>query len=235
MQQRITPVVLNLIIINVLVFIVFLGPLKEFRSELTLFKTDVIGFRHVEPCIDKSSPTGYNECYIDEVDGQTLALGTDSFKIWQILSSAFMHGGFLHLIMNMFFLYSIGTMVEMVIGPKRFLEYYLFCALVSGLLTALFDPGIVPVVGASGALLGVFVAFAVYYPHVRMLRLLYPAGVEARKVALGIGVISAFLIVLKELRGFDPLGGISHFGHLTGMVAGVGYFYLSSLLNKLKK
>ncbi len=235
MPVRITPVVLNLIIINCIVFIAVNVLHPEWQDHLALYKTDVLGIRKTEMLRESQSNPDLIECYVRYQDGELEQASPISyFKPWQILSSAFTHGGFFHILMNMMFLSSIGTMVELVVGGRRFLEFYIFCSIVSGALVAFFDPALNPVVGASGALFGVFVAFAVFYPGARMMRLFNPNGIEARKVAIGFGVISAALVVLKELKGFDPIP-ISHFGHLMGMVAGVGYFYLRSFMNKIKR
>ena len=134
-------------------------------------------------------------------------------KFWQPLTSMFMHGGFIHLAINMLGVWSIGYFLEKSIGSPRYLQLYL----VSGLTGALaviwlqWDTNI-PTVGASGALTGLLGAIAVLTPNTRLLVFFFP--VRARNAAIGFGVISLLLAVT------DSMGGVSHWGHLGGLVGG---------------
>ncbi len=216
-MMRLTPIVKNIIIINVIVFV--LWPLSVllsggftpgdgsifseidlfFKQYFFLWKTDLV------------IPNSYNGEY---------------FKPIQIITYFFTHGGVVHIAFNMLFLASLGPVVEMVMGPKRFLEFYLFCGVVGGILVTLFDPSSAPVVGASGALFGVLVAFALYFPT-QKLSFFFIGSFEAKKFVIGACVISAALVVADLVAAGSELGvtsGISHFGHLAGAAAGFLYF-----------
>ncbi|MEZ4684692.1 MAG: rhomboid family intramembrane serine protease [Bacteroidia bacterium] len=104
-------------------------------------------------------------------------------------------------------------------GPKRFLQYYLFCGIVGGILIAFLDPSPVPVVGASGALAGSLVALALYFPNLRV-SLMFMFPMKATTLAWGLGILSAAFVLMDIVNpGAGSGGGISHFGHLAGMVA----------------
>ena len=138
----------------------------------------------------------------------------------QIVTHFFNHGGIFHIAINMFVLYNLGSPVESTFGSKRFLAFYLFCGVVGGVLTAFLDPSPIPVVGASGAISGVAVAFAMLNPKMKMVFLLIPFPIDAWKLILGFFVVSLGLVIYDYIRPYDgSVGGISHFGHLSGMVA----------------
>jgi membrane associated rhomboid family serine protease len=135
----------------------------------------------------------------------------------QIVTHFFSHTEIFHIVFNMMALISLGSGVEYVLGSKRFLEFYLFCGVLGGILITLFDPSPSPVLGASGAIFGVIVAFAVFFPR-EGLSIFFLPPIEARWVAIGIGVVSLGLVI----TGMG--GSISHFGHLAGMIAALVYF-----------
>ena len=126
----------------------------------------------------------------------------------------------------MFTLLMIGPAIEMAMGSKRFLQFYLFCGIVAGILVAFLDPSPNPVLGASGAILGLIVAFAVYYPQAELL-LFFVLPMKSTTIAWVAGIGSAALFILDTV-GADMAnwGNISHFGHLAGMVAALLFFYL---------
>lgn len=140
------------------------------------------------------------------------------FQPYQVLTSLFMHFDIMHLAFNMLSLYMFGTMVEHIWGPKRFLLFYLACGLGSlalhfymrNLLTE--PPG--PVMGASGAIYGVMIAFAYLFPDVR-LQLLFPSiPIKAKYLAL-------ILIAVDVLGGFGGYQSkTAHFAHLGGALTG---------------
>lgn len=211
--MRLTPVVKNLVIINVIVFIVWLlsdtfgdAGWQFMASNFLLFKSDLI---------------------VSHTQFQGL------FKPVQIVTHFFSHKDLLHIAFNMLALASIGPAVESALGSKRFFSFYIFTGLASGILVWLLDPSDNPILGASGAISGVIAAFAYIYPRAPLSFFFLPPF-EAKKFAIGIAVLSAVL-VLAELRGFGNVGGISHFGHLMGMIGAVIYFYAEKYLPFLPK
>ncbi|MEM6343304.1 MAG: rhomboid family intramembrane serine protease [Bacteroidota bacterium] len=213
-MMRLTPVVKNLVIINVIIFLVWLfasaipGLEALMNAYFVLYKTGPVFVR----------PIYY---------------GGNHFLPVQIVTSFFSHSGILHIAFNMLALASLGPAIESAIGGKRFLSFYLFTGVVAGVLLAILDPSHNPVLGASTAIFGVIAAFAYIYPRAPLSFFFLPPF-EAKKFAIGAAVISAVL-VLSELRGFGNAGGISHFGHLMGMVAAVIYFYAEKYLPFLPK
>ena len=131
----------------------------------------------------------------------------------------------LHILINMFVLIMFGPQMESIMGGKRFLNFYLFCGVVGGLLTAFIDPSPIPVLGASGAISGLILAFAMYFPRNKLL-LFFFIPMEARLMAQLFAAFSLVMIIL-DATGADlgRMGGISHFGHLAGMIAAVIFFY----------
>jgi len=143
------------------------------------------------------------------------------FMFWQPFTSMFLHGGWIHLIVNMVALWSIAKPLEEMWGNKKLLIFYLLCGLFSGLLCALIFP--LPVVGASGAICGLLSAFAWLNPNTKIL-LFFVIPAKTKPAVIWFGVISLILGIaslINPVFGF----GIAHFGHLGGLLAGVGLMY----------
>jgi rhomboid family protein len=146
--------------------------------------------------------------------------------ILPFFTSMFMHGGWLHLLGNMWFLWIFGDNVEDVLGPVRFLIFYLLCGLGAGLAHYLLGPASsLPTVGASGAIAGVLAAYVVLFPGARVLTLV-PLGFFVRIMELpAVAVISIwFLIqVVSSLVtfGMTERGGVAFSAHVGGFVAGL--------------
>ncbi|MCS7189251.1 MAG: rhomboid family intramembrane serine protease [Bacteroidia bacterium] len=137
---------------------------------------------------------------------------------WQLLTYFFTHKSFWHILANMVALWSLGTSVEAVLGSSRFLKLYFFTGLGSGFLLAFLDPSPIPVLGASTSVSGVLSAFAYFFPRSRVVLLPIPIPISARMMAIGFGVISLILFIWEPV-----MGGISHFGHLCGLLLGWVY------------
>ena len=104
------------------------------------------------------------------------------FGPWQLVTYAFLHGGLLHLVFNMFALYMFGGAIERVFGGRRYLTYYLVCV-VSAALTQLASPRyrrFYPTVGASGGVFGLLLAYAIYFPNNRVMLMFPPIPMRAR-------------------------------------------------------
>lgn len=154
-----------------------------------------------------------------------MGLGRVGFEPWQLVTSAFLHGGFAHIAFNMFALYSFGIMVERAVGSRRFAWLYAASVFTASLVqlwvvTAMADQGAVPTVGASGGVFGVLLAFAFLFPHSRVMLIFPPIPMKA-------WVLVAVYAVIELTSGvFGTASGVAHFAHLGGMLgAGVTLFY----------
>tara|TARA_A100001037_G_scaffold306768_1_gene355267 strand:- start:24577 stop:25404 length:828 start_codon:yes stop_codon:yes gene_type:complete len=139
------------------------------------------------------------------------------FMLWQPFTYLFFHGGVWHVLINMFVLWMFGSELERLWGKVHFLRFYFITGIGAGLLTMLFGlDSITPIVGASGAVYGILLAYGLTYPN----RTIYLYGIIPIKslwFIIGIGTI-AFI------SSFDGGSQISHLTHLSGMV--IGYFVL---------
>jgi membrane associated rhomboid family serine protease len=162
-------------------------------------------------------------------------LGRVGFEPWQVVSSAFLHGNFAHIALNMFALYSFGMMVERAVGSRRFAWLYFASVLTASLaqllvVTATLDRGAVPTVGASGGVFGVLLAFAFLFPHARVMLIFPPIPMKAWMLVAGYAVIELTSGV------FGTMQGVAHFAHLGGMLgAGVTLFYWWHSANRPKR
>lgn len=139
--------------------------------------------------------------------------------VWQPVSSMFLHGGLLHILMNMIALWSIGSLLEHNLGSKRFIKLYLVSGLAGALFVVVFQAGsVIPTIGASGAITGLLGALAVLYPRTSLLFFFIP--VKARTAAIILGAVSVILALT------DPGSQISHLGHLGGLIGGLLFIKL---------
>lgn len=190
-SQSSTPVVLNLIIINVIVFV-------------------------AQMVFDKS---GYDVTGGNNLGWLTSRIGlwsvdTGLFKPYQLVTHMFAHGGFLHILFNMYALWLFGAALERLWGPKRFLIFYLVCGLAAG-VTEMF---LVPVgfaIGASGAVMGLLGAFAYTFPNIEFFILPIPFPIKAKYLA----IIYAAIDLFGQFSGFG--GNVAHFAHLGGLAMGL--------------
>jgi rhomboid family protein len=144
---------------------------------------------------------------------------------WTFLSYMFVHANLLHLLGNMLMLYVFGTAVESRMGNRNFLTYYLFCG-IGAAIFALMLAGVMPVgpfVGASGAVLGVAVAFAMFWPDAELIVFPIPIPIRARTLVIG--------LVALDLIGSRlwPNDGIAHLAHVGGALFGYLFFRVQSL------
>jgi membrane associated rhomboid family serine protease len=144
-----------------------------------------------------------------------------------LLTSMFMHGGWLHILGNMWFLWVFGDNVEDAMGPLRFAVFYVACGLAAAAAQMLSDPSsLVPMVGASGAIGGVMGAYALLYPraHVHTLVIL---GFYVTTVAVPAWLMLGYWFLLQVLGGLPDLagagagGGVAFWAHAGGFVAGL--------------
>ena len=169
----------------------------------------------------------------------TATLGLVPRRLWAypnlpqfmtILTSMFMHGGWWHLISNLWVLFIFGDNVEDRMGHFRYLVFYLLCGVVAALAHAFVSAGSrVPTIGASGAISGVMGAYVVLFPNARILTFvplwILPTLMEVRAlVFIGFWFISQLfngLFSLAGAAGVRTYGGVAWWAHLGGFVAGV--------------
>lgn len=168
-------------------------------------------------------------------------IGSPNFEPWQIITHMFAHaaynqnifgepvGGiiFYHILFNMFALWMFGRVLENVWGSKRFTIFYLICGLgaaAAHLAMQHFMGDQNLAVGASGAVFGILVAFAMTFPNTELYIMLIPIPIKAKWAVLG-------LVLLDLFGGFSNFAGdnIAHFAHLGGALTG---FILIKLWNK---
>jgi len=141
-----------------------------------------------------------------------------------IFSSMFLHGGWMHLIGNMLYLWVFGNNVEDAMGHKRFIVFYLLCGLVAALTQAMINPDSeVPMIGASGAVSGVLGAYLLLYPHARIL-VVIPIGIFIYTPWIAAYWVLGFWFVLQifnSMLSASEMGGVAYAAHLGGFVAGM--------------
>ncbi len=163
----------------------------------------------------------------------TQTLGVSPIRVWQLgflwqpFTYMWLHGGVFHILINCFMLWMFGSQLAMVWGPQRFLRFYLLCGIGAGFIISLwpylaFAIGLadasalgIPTVGASGAIYGVVLAYSMTWPD-RTIMLIFPP------VAFRAIWIIPVMFVLTWLS--DPLGRVSHIGHLGGVI--IGWLYM---------
>jgi len=139
--------------------------------------------------------------------------------VWQLFTYMFIHGSYGHIFMNMFVLWMFGSEIENAWGKNEFYKFYFITGIGSGLITLLFSlNSSIPVVGASGAIYAVLVAFAMMYPN-RLIYFYFLIPIKAKYFVLIMGVITFFSSFTQGS------GGISHLTHLGGII--IGYLYLT--------
>jgi len=142
----------------------------------------------------------------------------DGFQIWQLITYQFMHGSFTHILFNMFALWMFGMEIENTWGSQKFLIFYLICGIGAGLLHIFITPLIsglsAPTIGASGAVYGVLIAFAMLFPN-RYIFLYFFVPIKAK-------YLITFYIILEFLSvGSDSY--VAHLAHLGGALFGFLY------------
>lgn len=160
---------------------------------------------------------------------QTFALfPQNGFMLHQLITHQFLHGGIIHLIFNMLALVSIGPRVEDYLDRKRFIIFYLLCGLGAAFLHMFMINSSVPMVGASGAIYGVLLVFAILNPEEK----LYFFGIIGLKAKYLVSILFAAEVAL----GFFSKGdGIGHFAHIGGGLTGVLLFIVNKYFPEKRK
>ena len=207
-QLQFTPIVKNLLFINVIMLLVT----ALFPSEKLIF--NLLALHHPY---------------------------SDYFMPVQFVSYMFLHAGIGHLFFNMFALFMFGRLLEQTMGSQRFFLYYITTGVGAGLLytwinmwelEGFYDIAVaennqvlleqlrniwdVPMVGASGAVFGILLAFGWLFPNVELFLLFFPFPIKAKYFVIGYGLIELFSGIQRR-----PGDNVAHFAHLGGMVVGI--------------
>ena len=164
-----------------------------------------------------------------------------NFHVYQFLTYMFLHGGFTHILFNMFALWMFGSVIERVWGPKKFLFYYIVCGVGAGIMQEMVQyvnyvvQGLAAyeyvnmggaqismdsyinmwtTIGASGAVYGILLAFGMIFPNERLFIIPFPFPIKAKWLIVGYIAIELF----SALSG--PGDGVAHMAHLGGMLFG---------------
>ena len=161
----------------------------------------------------------------------TYGLVPDRFHFTNVLTSMFLHGGWMHVLGNMWFLWIFGDNIEDILGHGKFLLFYLLCGIAAAMTqTYLSLDSRVPMVGASGAIAGVMGAYLVKFPRSRIYSLVFYIFITTIEVPAWLMLIYWFFIQfisgLGSLAAPTAQGGTAFFAHVGGFVAGIGLIYL---------
>ncbi|RMF78637.1 MAG: rhomboid family intramembrane serine protease [Planctomycetota bacterium] len=155
-------------------------------------------------------------------------VGFPADDYWPFLTSMFLHGGWLHIISNMWVLWLFGDNVEDRMGPVRFLIFYLLCGVIAGAVHWFTNAdSTVPTVGASGAIAGVIAAYAVLFPHARIvvmipLFFIFPLFIDIHALLFAaVWFFSQMFSGTLALLGPQQVGGVAWWAHVGGFVAGL--------------
>lgn len=216
------PIIKNLLIINGVVYLIQLI-MQNVTVEKIIVGNVVYGITAYDKIINWFALNPLISTISSPIAGK--------FEIWQLLTYQFLHGGFSHILFNMFALWMFGMEIENDWGSKKFLIYYLLCGVGAGVfhlfLTPILGLSPAPTIGASGAIYGVMIAFALMYPD-RYIFLYLFIPVKAKYFIV-------FLIALEFLMVDSAASGVAHLAHLGGAI--VGFIYImfdSSIVISLK-
>ncbi len=165
-----------------------------------------------------------------QIGPQTWCELGNSRSFYTVITSMFMHGGWMHIIGNMWFLWVFGNNVEDSMGHWRFLAFYLLCGLAAAAGQIIADPdSAIPMVGASGAIGGVMGAYVVLYPRVHVHMLIF-LGFFITVIAVPAVFMLGYWLLMQVLGGFGSLGqeggGTAFWAHIGGFAAGAGLIFL---------
>jgi membrane associated rhomboid family serine protease len=210
-RERFPFAVLTLIAVNVCAFIYELGVPQD-MTEQFIYLFGLVPARFTDP--GWAARVGFPQTY------------------WPFFTTMFLHGGWLHIIGNMWVLWIFGDNVEDRMGPARFLVFYLLCGLAAGVTHVLTNPGSrVPAVGASGAIAGVMAAYFVLFPRGRIVAmfpiLFYPVFFRVPAfVYLGFWFLTQFFSGTLAIASRQEVSGIAWWAHIGGFAAGILTFSL---------
>ena len=159
------------------------------------------------------------------IGGQSLAPDLAMIPPWATMfTSMFMHGGWMHLIGNMLYLWIFGNNIEDAMGHQRFFAFYFLCGLAAVFAQAIPNPdSTIPMIGASGAISGVLGAYLLLYPKATVL-VAIPLGFILQTMRIPAGFVLAFwfgLQLFSTMTAGDQPGGVAFGAHIGGFIAGM--------------
>ena len=218
-ERQLTPYVnYVLIAINIFVYLYQRGH-PEFTSGYSVVPAEIT--------------SGHDLVGTYRIGGARLDLAPGPTPIYlTLLSSMFMHGGFMHIAGNMLYLWIFGDNVEDRLGHVRYLIFYLLCgAFAACAQTYINGASLVPMIGASGAISGVLGAYIVLFPHSRVLTIVpivfFIQLLEVPAIVLlGLWFLMQLLSGVGTLGDRADVGGVAFWAHVAGFVAGLGFVYV---------
>jgi len=218
-DQRVIPYVnLAIIAINIVVFLYQLVD-PNFTNGYSAVPAEITSGKDIVGQFSLVAPDG-TSVVIDEAPGP--------MPIWlTLLTSIFMHGGWLHIGGNMLFLFIFGDNIERAYGHIKYLVFYLVCGIIASLAHVLSQPdSIIPSLGASGAISGVLAAYLVLFPTNRVKVLLTLGFVLLRPimvpavVMIGLWALLQFVNGLGAIAVSEQTSGVAYWAHIGGFIAG---------------
>jgi membrane associated rhomboid family serine protease len=152
----------------------------------------------------------------------------DQLRLITLLTSMFLHGGWMHVLGNMLFLWVFGRSVEDLIGGPRFLAFYIICGLIAAVAQVIINPySRIPTIGASGAIAGVMGAYLLKFPRSRI-QTLVPIFVFITTMEIPAALLLVYWLVVQFFSGIGSLaqtdytgGGVAWFAHIGGFLGGM--------------
>lgn len=141
------------------------------------------------------------------------------FQLWQLVTYGFLHGGPVHLFVNMFAVWMLGVQIENAWGSRTFATYFLACVIGAGLIQLLVTAHaagdmVYPTIGASGGVFGVLLAFGMMFPNQPLFLIFLPIPIKAKYFVIAYGALELYLGIS------GTMAGVAHFAHLGGMAFG---------------
>jgi len=218
-DQRVIPYInLAIIAINIVVFLYQLVD-PNFTNGYSAVPAEITSGKDIVGQFQLLAPDG-TSVVIDEAPGP--------MPIWlTLLTSIFMHGGWLHIGGNMLFLFIFGDNIEKAYGHIKYLVFYLVCGIIASLAHVLSQPdSIIPSLGASGAISGVLAAYLVLFPTNRVKVLLTLGVIFLRPimvpavVMIGLWALLQFVNGLGAIAVSEQTSGVAYWAHIGGFIAG---------------
>ncbi len=151
------------------------------------------------------------------------------YFLWQLFTYIFLHGGISHILFNLLALWMFGGELENYWGSRKFLGYFLFCGVGAGICTVIFTPyQFIPVIGASGAIYGILLAFGWLFPN-RLIYIYFLFPIPAKYMVIIFGLIELF----SSMEGTG--GGVAHLTHLGGLFFGLLYMAYPVIRQRVRR